>query len=149
MNVLRQYPEPEAAAAWRTLRAGLGPGGLLVDGTCDELGRLASWVLLDEAGPRSLTLAARLSTLDSPAQFAERLPKALIHHNVPGHWVHGYLSALDAAWRAAAPWSAFGVRQRWLRTVATVRAAGWPIRDGVHRWRQGEATVAWPVDSAG
>ena len=39
-------------------------------------------------GPQSLTLSARLSDLDHPATFAERLPKALIHHNVPGHPVY-------------------------------------------------------------
>jgi hypothetical protein len=144
MNVLRQYPEPEAGSAWSTMRAALGPGGLLVDGTCDELGRLASWILLDTEGPRSLTLSARLSTLDSPAEFAERLPKALIHHNVPGHWVHGYLAALDAAWRDAAALSTFGPRQRWLRAVPAVRAAGWPIVGGSRRWRLGEVTVQWP-----
>ncbi len=144
MNVLRQYPEPDAAAAWSTMRAALGPGGLLVDGTCDELGRLASWILLDADGPRSLTLSARLSTLDTPAEFAERLPKALIHHNVPGHWVHRYLTVLDHAWRDAAALSAFGARQRWLRTVASLRATGWPVLDGPRRWRLGEVTLAWP-----
>jgi hypothetical protein len=144
MNVLRQYPEPEVAAAWSTMSASVAAGGWVIDGTCDELGRLASWILLDPSGPRSLTLSARLSTLDDPAQFAQRLPKALIHHNVPGHWVHGYLTALDQAWRAAAPLSAFGYRQRWIHTVEAVRAAGWPVRDGVRRWRLGEVTVAWP-----
>jgi len=144
MNVLRQYSEPDAERAWSTMRAALGPGGLLVDGTCDEVGRLAGWILLDARGPRSLTLAARLSTLDTPAEFAERLPKALIHHNVPGHWVHAYLTALDAAWRDAAALSTFGPRQRWLRTVPAVRAAGWPVRDGPRRWRLGEVTVDWP-----
>jgi len=156
MNVLRQYPEPDAAQAWSTIRSALAPDGQLIDGTCDEVGRLAAWILLDATGPRSLTLSARLSNLDSPAEFAERLPKALIHHNVPGHWVHGYLSALDGAWRDAAALSTFGRRQRWLRAVAQVRAAGWPVRDGVRRWRLGEVTVDWPhepgpawVDSRG
>jgi hypothetical protein len=147
MNVLRQYPETDATQAWSTMRAALAPGGQLVDGTCDEPGRLAAWILLDTTGPRSLTLSARLSTLDSPAEFAERLPKALIHHNVPGHWVHRYLSALDAAWRDAAALSTFGRRQRWLRAVAQVRAAGWPVREGVRRWRLGEVTLDWPTDA--
>src|SRR6478609_7195742 len=38
-NVLRQYPVEAVPEAWATLRAGLGTGGLIVDGTCDELGR--------------------------------------------------------------------------------------------------------------
>ena len=39
MNVLRQYDEAEVPAAWSRAAARLAPGGLLVDGTCDELGR--------------------------------------------------------------------------------------------------------------
>jgi hypothetical protein len=149
MNVLRQYPLDAVGPAWSALRSGLAPGGAVVEGTCDELGRLASWVRLSAGGPVSLTLAARLSTLDTPGTLAERLPKALIHHNVPGQPVHDFLAALDAAWRAAAPYATFGARQRWIRTVTTVRDAGWPILDRPPRWRLGEVTVAWPAVSAG
>jgi hypothetical protein len=142
-NVLRQYAEPEVAPAWRMMTEALQPGGVLVEGTCDELGRIAGWVLVDATGPRSLTLAARLSTLDSPAVLAERLPKALIHHNVPGTGVHALISALEDGWRAAAPYATFGPRQRWRRTIEAVRAAGWPVLDRPARWRLGEVTVAW------
>lgn len=144
MNVLRQYREPEVPAAWSTMCASLAPGGWIIDGTCDELGRLSTWILLDGSGPRSLTLSVRLSTLDSPIEVAQRLPKALIHRNVPGHWVHAYLTALDDAWRDAAPLSTFGYRQRWIRAVSATRDAGWPVRDGVRRWRLGEVTIDWP-----
>jgi hypothetical protein len=142
-NVLRQYDESAVPAAWRTMLDALTVGGVLVEGTCDELGRLASWLLLDATGPRSLTLAAKLSTLDNPATLAERLPKALIHRNVPGQPIHAFLGALDDAWRAAAPYAVFGPRQRWLRAVTAVRDAGWPILDRPARWRRGEVTVAW------
>ncbi|MEV4759138.1 class I SAM-dependent methyltransferase [Micromonospora sp. NPDC049559] len=142
-NVLRQYPEAEVEPAWRTMTAALAPGGMVVEGTCDELGRLAGWVLLDGSGPRSLTLAARLATLDSPASLAERLPKALIHRNVPGERVHGLVRALDEGWRDVAGYAVFGPRQRWLRAVAAVRDAGWPVLDRPARWRLGELTVAW------
>ena len=143
LNVLRQYPAEEVPAAWATVAAGLAPGGLLVEGTCDELGRLGCWLTLDAAGPRTLTLSARLSRLDRPAALAARLPKALIHHNVPGTGVHALLTALDGAWQAAAPYAAFGPRQRWVRAVAAVRGAGWPVLDRPARWRRGECTVAW------
>ena len=143
MNVLRQYDESAVDGAWASLVAGLAPGGALVEGTSDELGRVCSWVLLDADGPRSLTLAANLSTLDSPATFAERLPKALIHRNVAGEGVHDLLTALDRAWRAASPYAMFGARQRWRRTVAAVRGAGWPVLDHPARWRHGEITVPW------
>lgn len=56
-NVLRQYPEEAVDQAWTQMRTQLAPGGLIVDGTCDELGRRCCWVLLDRDGPVSLTLA--------------------------------------------------------------------------------------------
>jgi hypothetical protein len=142
-NVLRQYAESDVAAAWRTMTSALAPGGMLIEGTCDELGRLASWVCLDASGPLSLTLSARLSDLDRPSTLAERLPKALIHHNVPGHPVHELLSSLESAWATAAPYAGFGPRQRWLHAVGALRAAGWPVQDRPARWRRGELTVPW------
>jgi hypothetical protein len=148
-NVLRQYDESRVDDAWRTVTHALAPGGVLVEGTCDEPGRLACWVLLDRTGPLSLTLAAKLTTLDTPVTLAERLPKALIHHNVPGTGVHALLRALDDAWRDAAPYATFGPRQRWIRAVSALRAAGWPVLDRPTRWRHGELTVRWSaVDPA-
>jgi hypothetical protein len=140
-NVLRQYDEPSAARAWETLRAGLADDGVLVEGTCDEIGRRGCWVLLDRDGPRSLTLASRLDTLDRPSDLAERLPKALIHHNVAGQPIHEFLRALDRAWAAAAPFATFGPRQRWVETAGRVAAGGWPI--DASRARHGEVTVEW------
>jgi hypothetical protein len=141
-NVLRQYDEPAAWRAWTTMRQHLAPGGLLVEGTCDELGRRATWVLLDENGPRTFTLAASLAELPRPSALAERLPKALIHHNVAGEPIHALLRDLDAAWDAAAPLSAFGPRQRWIAACERI-SADWPVRGGRSRWRLGELTVDW------
>jgi hypothetical protein len=142
-NVLRQYEEDGVADAWGRLCARLAPGGLLVEGTCDEIGRRHVWVALGPEGPRTVTFAARLSTLERPSDLAERLPKALIHRNVPGEPVHAFLTAFDRAWAAAAPLSSLGVRQRWIRAVRDLRDGGWAVLDGPARWRQGEVTVAW------
>jgi hypothetical protein len=142
-NVLRQYDESDVRKAWSTMQAALAPGGWIVEGTSDELGRLAAWALVGRAGPVSLTLAARLSTLERPATLAERLPKALIHHNVTGSPIHNYLEALDHAWASTASLRVFGARQRWMRSVEVVRDAGWPILDRAQRWRLGEVTVRW------
>jgi hypothetical protein len=120
------------------MRARLADHGVLVEGTCDELGRLGAWVLLDAQGPRSLTLACKVDTLARPSDLAERLPKALIHRNVPGEAIHALLTDLDAAWDTAAPLSTFGRRQRW---SAACRALDWPV--DVSRARYGELTVAW------
>ena len=141
-NVLRQYDEAQVAGVWRALTGRLAEGGLLVEGTCSESGRVAVWVALDADGPRTLTFGARLGSLDSPAVFAERLPKALIHRNVPGEPVHAFLAAFEQAWLAAAPYSAYGVRQRWIATAETL-CRDWPVARRPGRWRLGELTVDW------
>jgi hypothetical protein len=143
-NVLRQYDESAVTPAWARMSGQLGDGGFLIEGTSDELGRVCTWAAI-EAGstsPQALTLAAKLSTLDSPATFAERLPKALIHHNVPGEAVHELLSELDSAWHKTAPMGVFGARQRW---IAAIRSLGRPTLDGPARWRLGEVTFPWPA----
>lgn len=144
-NVLRQYDEPAAADAWRTLGTRLTAGGLLVEGTCDETGRRAAWVALGDGGPRTLTLAAHLATLERPGKLAERLPKALIHRNVPGEGVHALLAALDAAWERSASYAAFGTRARWVRACTDL---DWPGRDPA-RARSGELTVPWQTVAPG
>lgn len=137
-NVLRQYEEGEVAAVWARLCGRLARGGLLVEGTCDEIGRRHVWVALDASGPRTVTFATRLGSLERPSDLAERLPKALIHRNVPGEPVHAFLRDFDRAWAAAAPYASLGARQRWIRAVRDL-AADWPLRDGPRRWRQGRS----------
>ena len=130
------------AEVWARLCAGLAPDGLLLEGTCSENGRIAVWAALDPQGPRTLSFAARLASLESPAIFAQRLPKALIHRNVPGENVHAFLLDWERAWAASAPLGAFGARQRWIG-AARMLTADWPILDRDARWRLGELTVAW------
>lgn len=142
-NVLRQYPEDAVAPVWERLRSGLAPGGLLVDGTCDELGRRCAWVLLDRGGPRSLTLAWSPFHIETPSDLAERLPKALIHRNVPGERIHDLLQAADRAWATAAPHAAFGPRIRWRATLDLLRAQGVPIAPQRRRLRDCVLTVPW------
>lgn len=142
LNVLRQYPEDAAHAAWDSLRRGLGPGGVIVEGTCDELGRIGSWVTLDAVGPRALTLSCAPPHLDRPATLAERLPKTLIHHNVPGQPIHRLIADLDAGWAAAAPLAVFSATQRWQTAVGALGAAGWTVLDRPST-RQGRVTVPW------
>lgn len=141
-NVLRQYDEDEVAAVWARLCARLAPDGLLVEGTCDEIGRRHVWVALGPEGPRTVTFATRLGSLERPSDLAERLPKALIHRNVPGEPVHAFLRDFDRAWAAAAPYASLGARQRWIRAAQDL-AGHWPLTDGRGRWRQGEVTVNW------
>jgi hypothetical protein len=166
-NVLRQYGEAEAWTAWDRMCAGLAPDGVLVEGTCGETGRRAVWVALqrgrpsahagtpgrpgERAGavavPRTITFAAHLPSMPRPSELAERLPKTLIHRNVPGERVHQLLAAFDRAWAAAAPQSVFGPRQRWVAAVELL-ARDHPVYTGAPlggraRWRLGEVTLPW------
>jgi len=143
-NVLRQYDESQVHDAWSRMAARLAVGGLLVEGTCDEIGRIASWVDVDHtATPLRLTVSLRLAELERPGVVAERLPKALIHRNVAGERVHAFLEALDRAWERQSPLSAFGAVQRWTATVRAMREDGWPVMGERRRWRLGEITVPW------
>jgi hypothetical protein len=175
LNVLRQYEESEVHQAWDRLCSGLAPNGVLIEGTCDEIGRRAVWVTLNRrddveprpgrnskrlagrprgettspgsAVPRTITFAARVSTLLRPSELAERLPKTLIHHNVPGEPIHRFLTDFDRAWAVAAPQSVFGPRQRWVAAVEHL-ASTWPVparppAGGRARWRLGEVTLPW------
>jgi hypothetical protein len=142
-NVLRQYDEADVAPAWSRMLTRLQPEGVLVDGTCDEIGRISSWIAVVPSGPQSLSIALRLDELEVPSIVAERLPKALIHRNVAGENIHRYLTDLDRAWQLNAALRDFGATQRWIATASAMRDAGWPIRGGRTRWRLGELTVDW------
>ncbi|KAB3522703.1 class I SAM-dependent methyltransferase [Corynebacterium sp. zg254] len=118
-NVLRQYDVDQVYAAWDTMRSRLRPGGLIIEGTCDEIGRRSCWVLLDQDGPLTLTMAWDPFDVHTPSDIAERLPKALIHNNTPGHRIHDILTAMDDAWERAAPLAVFGPRTRWRQALDT------------------------------
>ncbi|MFD7845418.1 class I SAM-dependent methyltransferase [Nocardia sp. NPDC059764] len=142
-NVLRQYPESAVPEAWSTIQSGLAADGLLLDGTCDELGRRCAWVLLDRTRPLSLTLAWDPFTVDTPSDIAERLPKALIHRNIPGEPIHTLLTAADRAWSVAAPLAPYGPRVRWRHAANLLREQGFPLRAYRRRLRDNVLTVPW------
>ena len=142
-NVLRQYPEEAVDAAWAQMRAQLAPDGLILDGTCDELGRRCCGVLRDRDGPVSLTLACDPRHIERPSDLAERLPKVLIHHNVPGQPIHTLLAQADRAWAAVAGHSVFGPRDRWRAMLAELQAAGVPLEAQRRAVRDAVLTVPW------
>jgi hypothetical protein len=142
-NVLRQYDEMEVEEIWATIIRRLSPNGLLIDGTCDEIGRVSTWVTLAPSGPQTFTVSLRLAELDAPSIAAERLVKALIHRNVEGENIHRFFADLDKLWATNAGLGAFSPAQRWIATVRAMRDRGWPVHDNQSRWRLGEITVAW------
>lgn len=150
-NVLRQYPETEVQPAWSTMLAHMDPDGILVDGTCDEIGRRATWITAyaedQRPGarivPRTLTLSTHVASLEMPSELAERLPKCLIHRHVPGERIHALLASLDRAWERSVAMAPFGSRQRWIAAMQAAQESGVPLLDGPARWRLGEITVPW------
>ncbi|QCB99127.1 class I SAM-dependent methyltransferase [Arthrobacter sp. PAMC25564] len=148
-NVLRQYEEADVGGIWQLVQGRLAPGGLFIDGTCDEIGRRVTWVALDSERPLSLSVSMRFGSFTLPSEVAERLPKALIHRNVPGERIHSYLQAMDRAWLEAAPLASFGNRQRFSAMCKALLDGGWPVQDGPSRWRLGELTVGWDAVAPG
>jgi hypothetical protein len=142
-NVLRQYHVDDVASAWALMQVRLAPGGLIVDGTCDELGRHCCWVLLDQRAPISLTLACDPFSIERPSELAERLPKVLIHHNVPGQPIHALLSAADRAWASVAGHGVFGPRVRWRAMLELLAADDVPVEPPRRRLRDGVLSVPW------
>lgn len=144
-NVLRQYDVAEVTEAWRTMQDQLEPGGFIVEGTCDELGRRCSWVLLDAHGPRTVTLCWDPFHTEVPSDVAERLIKALIHRNVPGDAVHELLSAADSAWARASAFGVYGPRVQWREALRLLRESGVPVEVPRRPLRDCVLTVPWDV----
>ncbi|HWR86264.1 MAG TPA: class I SAM-dependent methyltransferase [Rhodoglobus sp.] len=143
LNVLRQYDEGEVLDAWHRMVSRLQPGGVLVEGTCNEVGRVAGWVDVEADGPTTFTVALHLASIEQPSIVAERLPKVLIHRNVEGEPIHRFLADLDRWWAVHAPLGVYGPSQRWIAVAGSMRDAGWPVVGGRGRWKLGELTVAW------
>ena len=142
-NVLRQYDESEVGDIWNRLRSRISLHGIILDGTCDEIGRVATWVALGKDGPESLTVALRLAELTAPSIAAERLVKVLIHRNVPGEAIHRFFGDLDRLWAVSSPLQVYSPSQRWIAAVRAMKVEGWPVRGSAREWRLGEITVDW------
>jgi len=108
-NVLRQYAEAEVDAALAAMNASLVTGGLILEGTCDPLGRLLTFNLYEKdvegrLARRAFVLAPSLRADFSPRQFQAVLPKNFIHHAEPGGAIDRFFGAWSAAWNAARAW---------------------------------------------
>lgn len=144
-NVLRQYDVDQVDDAWAMVRERLAPGGFFVEGTCDELGRRSSWLLIDAHGPQTLTLAWDPFDVERPSDIAERLPKILIHRNVPGEPIYDVLRLLDDAWLRAAPFATYGPRVRWHEARALLANEGLPFTPIRRPVRDNQITLPWGV----
>jgi len=145
-NVLRQYEETEVSKSWQLMTNRLAPDGFLVEGTCDEIGRRSSWVSLrsQQSIPETFTISLHVGSLEKPSDIAPRLPKSLIHRNIPGERIHDFLQEFDKAWLGNSALISFGARQRWVATIESLKSS-YPIMDSKVRWRLGEVTIPWDV----
>lgn len=141
MNVLRQYDESEVIESWELMQSRLTDDGRIVEGTSDELGRIASWVTLSKTKVESLTIALKLHDVERPSKVAERLPKILIHRNIECEAIHRLLNDLDDAWFRNSGLSTFSPAQRWIATCRDLKTLGWPITNNQKRWELGELTL--------
>ncbi|MBN9643865.1 class I SAM-dependent methyltransferase [Corynebacterium mendelii] len=142
-NVLRQYDVDQVYRAWETVTSNMDRGGLFVEGTCDEIGRRATWILLDRTGPVSLSLCWDPHDVDVPSRIAERLPKILIHLNTPGNRIHRVLSMMDDAWQVAAPLAPFGPRVRWREALRILHDRGLEFTAQRRVLRDNQITLPW------
>lgn len=144
-NVLRQYSVDQVWDAWDTVCSRLDDGGYFVEGTCDELGRRSTWVLLNQEGPKSLTLSWDPFDLEQPSDIAERLPKILIHRNVEGEKIHSLLQHMDDAWNRSAFLATYGPRVRWRGAREILKEEGL-VFDAIRRpVRDNQITVPWDL----
>lgn len=141
MNVLRQYDEAEVISSWQLMQSRLKDGGLIVEGTSDELGRIASWVTLSKTQVETFTISLKLNEIDKPSKVAERLPKVLIHHNVEGEPIFKLLKDLDEAWFRNSGLATFSAGQRFIAVCKDLRSMGWPVVNNQKRWALGELTL--------
>jgi hypothetical protein len=104
-NVLRQYDEAAVAEALAALAAGLTPGGLILEGTSDSVGRLLAFNLFEKRptglARAGLVLAPALRAAFQPRQFQAVLPKNFIHHAEPGGPIDRFFADWQAAWHQA------------------------------------------------
>lgn len=129
MNVLRQYRVDEVAPALATLAGGVLPGGLLVEGTSDVLGRL--WVVhllrrRHEPGVpwarEALVFSTNFRDGFAPAAWQAVLPKDLIERVAPGDPLYDFFAAWERAAQATRGVAVWGTRA-WFAAAARVLAA--------------------------
>ena len=140
-NVLRQYDEGAVAEVGRGSARAWHRTGCCSRARARRTAGSRCGPRWARKGPRTLSFAANLATLESPAIFAQRLPKVLIHRNVPGEACTPSCATGTGVGRVRPP-RRVRARQRWIGS-ARMLGADWPVLDRESRWRLGELTVSW------
>lgn len=150
-NVLRQYAESEVADAYARMGSYLLPGGLLIEGTSDPIGRI--WVanLLRKPASGNVDTPLQLEALVfstnfrdgfDPTVFQTRLPKSWIHRVIPGEPIYAFFQAWKQATLETAPLQVWGPRQWFMASAQRLAARGYRLtlrrnwlRKGYLVWR--------------
>jgi hypothetical protein len=140
LNVLRQYEEAQVAEAYELMGRAVLPGGLLIEGTSDPLGRVwVANVFRKQAGwqPEALVFSTNFRLGFDPGDFQAVLPKNLIHHVVEGEPIYDFFQAWKRAaveTRVVQPW---GLRQWFIASARRLAAGGYSIHLRGHWLRRG------------
>ncbi len=130
-NVLRQYDEDAVIAAWQIMGRGLLPGGLLIEGTSDPLGRILTANVLRRAADRLVYEGLLFSTNFrwgfEPGMFQPVLPKNCIHRMIPGEKANDFMSAWNQAIRETVAFKEWGLRQWFAASAHALAAQGYRV----------------------
>lgn len=130
-NVLRQYEEAQVLEAWQRMGSYLEPGGLLIEGTSDPLGRIWTANVLRRE-PQGLRYEALVFSTNfhwgfEPSIFQPVLPKNLIHRMVAGEEIYSFMEAWKETAREMIGLRAFGLRQWFAGSAAALAERGYDL----------------------
>jgi hypothetical protein len=133
-NVLRQYDEQEVDDALTRLGRYVLPGGLLVEGTSDPVGRLWTANVLRRANSgetawqrEALVFSTNFHSPFDPGDFQPVLPKNLIHRMTPGEAIFDFFPAWKQAALETAAFRAWGGRAWFVAAAHRLVAAGYRV----------------------
>ncbi len=130
-NVLRQYEEKDFAPAYQTLAPYLIPGGLMIEGTSNPHGSIWAANLARKMDEGWKMEALVFSTNFHPGfdveAFQTILPKNYIHRVLPGEPIYDFFAAWKRSAAETAHMRAFGLRQWFAGSAASLAAKGYKI----------------------
>jgi hypothetical protein len=101
-NVLRQYPEEEFPSSIEAMGYYLVEGGIILEGTSDQFGRLVSFNLFTKDKgkivKRGLVFGTNFNFDFFPRDFQSVLPKNFIQHVIYGEWIYQFFDDWTASY---------------------------------------------------
>jgi hypothetical protein len=135
-NVLREYNESAVAEAHATLGSQLLPGGMLIEGTSDPVGRVwvanlmrrpASGDTLAPLRVEGLLFSTNFGRGFEPGIFQPVLPKNHIHRVVPGWPIYGFFAEWKRAYQECLAVRSLGLRQLFAASARRLAEQGYAI----------------------